>query len=280
MLKFTNRQLQSIEFKDGTRFRLFEVEGLEGATVENYTQKSPYQDGTMHIQSILESLEITLTFGIFANNKAELLELKRYVTEVFNKNLGLGLLTHNRFDIERQINVIIDGSIKFPNGKINETETFQRGTLTLLAPDPYWKSPVIQNEPMAAFISLFEFPFEDEFEIGMEGHETVIYNRSDAAVPIEIEINGPTVNPCLTNLTTGEMIRVKRELQTDDVLYINTANGNKQVLLNGQNVFHWLDIQSTFFKLQMGENILKYTADRGTDTATLNIKLQELYNAV
>ncbi|MGJ9385523.1 Gp37-like protein [Salipaludibacillus sp. CF4.18] len=71
--------------------------------------------------------------------------------------------------------------------------------------------------------------------------------------PIEIEFNGPATNPNVANLTTGEFIRVNRELFEGDKLIINTAFGNERKVVivdqDGKEKSEWgyIDIwESTY----------------------------------
>ena len=41
--------------------------------------------------------------------------------------------------------------------------------------------------------------------------------------------NGPALNPCVYNKTTGEFIKVTTEILSDETLIINTEYGNKTV---------------------------------------------------
>ena len=97
------------------------------------------------------------------------------------------------------------------------------------------------------------------------------------ATPVEIEFTGPAINPTVTNLTTGELMKVNRLLDANDVLEISTAFGDKYVKINGQNAFHYIDLDSTFWQLQPGDNILSYTSNNDSINTKVIVKWKNRY---
>ena len=60
-------------------------------------------------------------------------------------------------------------------------------------------------------------------------------------------------------------------------LIITTDFGNKKVIFddglgNQSNAFGLIDLNSTFFQLQVGDNEISYSADTGTTTAEVLIQ--------
>lgn len=301
-LKYTNEQGESIHFKPistgfvdtlatneingHTPFMLMKFEGFGEVDALVQTQKSPYQDGSTHIDSLLEERTPYLEFVIRADNYAELSLYRKQVSRVFNPKIkGKFELTHD------DQAYVIDAHAEHVPAFTEEDRTggVQTASVNLVCPNPYWQSPTVTEEPMAAFVELFEFPSdywevgEDGdlyFEMGTEGHTRMFMNNSDAPVPIKIKIKGPTLNPTLTNLTTDEFIKINRELKEDDILEISTESGNKYILLNGEDVFNWIALGSTFWELQEGRNEVQYTADAGQESATLTIEWQEQFVGV
>ena len=97
------------------------------------------------------------------------------------------------------------------------------------------------------------------------------------ATPVEIEFKGPAVNPTVSNLTTGEFIKVNRELGEEDVLTISTAFGRKYVRVNGKNAFHYIDLNSVFWSLAPGENILSYQSNNDSIKTRVTVKWKNRY---
>ena len=85
-------------------------------------------------------------------------------------------------------------------------------------------------------------------------------------------------------MSTGEFIRIKRELTSDDILYINTAFGQKKVEIIRSGVstdaFDYIDLQSVFFSLQVGDNMLEYTSENGLDPQSVEVRYKNRYIGV
>jgi hypothetical protein len=279
---FTNTKGQSVELKSSAPFLLQSIDGLGDVDADTQTQKSPFQDGSTYIDSVLQERAISLEIVILAD-KSTLLEKRQYLASVFNPKLGKGVLRYENGEIIREIEAVPDGVPVFPSGKENRGPTFQKALVNLLCPNPFWKSPEITEEP--TFEPLFQFPFEGVFEIGMQRDNRIIVNDGDAPTPVFIEFHGPAVNPKITNKTTGEFIKVNQTLQEGEVMKIDTTPGKKSVYFvqpdgTARNVFNWIDLESTFFQLVVGENEIEYSADSDIQGAVVNIKYHKLYNAV
>ena len=111
-----------------------------------------------------------------------------------------------------------------------------------------------------------------------------IINTGHVETPVEIYFHGPAVNPSIKNITTGETIRIIRELTTDDVLYINTGFRQKKVeiIRNGTrtDAFDYIDLSSRFFSLQVGDNVIEYASENGLAPQNVEIYYKNRYLGV
>lgn len=276
---FINSRGQSIVLNNRLPFLLESVDGKGGVGASLQTTTAPYQDGSHLLDALLENREITLTFAIIADDRNDLHAKRQLVGSIFNPKLKCGILRYQNGETVREIEVVADGLPVFPTGE-SVGKWFQRVTVNLVATNPYFKSLEYTEEPMSAFVELFEFAFDDFFELGIEGHTRTFINNGDTDVPLLIKIYGPCTNPKLLNATTGEYIRLNYILRDSDVVEISTENNNKYVLLNGTNIFNLIDLNTVFFKLTMGENEVKFTADQGQESAKLEIKWREQFVTV
>lgn len=100
------------------------------------------------------------------------------------------------------------------------------------------------------------------------------YNAGNIpAYPNSVSIIGPCSTPTITNTRTGEFITVNVTLNsTSDLLLINYGKNNLSVTLNGVNNLKNVTTNSTYFKIQPGNNIIQLSgASVGTGAvATVN----------
>lgn len=280
---FTNARGQSVELKSSAPFLLESIDGLGDVDADIQTQKAPFQDGSTYIDSVLQERAISLEIVIIASDKPTLLQKRQYLASVFNPKLGKGVLRYENGETIREIEAVPDGVPTFLSGRENRGPVFQKAIVNLLCPNPYWKSTEITEEP--TFEPLFSFPFEGMFQIGIQRDARIIVNDGDAPAPLQIEFHGPAVNPIIINKTTGEFIKVNQTLQEGEVMKIDTTPGNKSVYFiqpdgTARNVFNWIDLNSSFFQLVVGENEIEYSADSDIQGAIVNISYRKLYNAV
>lgn len=257
---------------------LSSFEGLGGVDADVQRQKSPYQDGSTHIDTLLMDRPIPLTFSIMADSHLELVQHRKHLSSVCNPKLR-GELRFEDENIVRVIDVECENSPFFPSGD-SRGPIYQIGTIDWIALNPYWKSPSIEEQP--TFEPLFQFPFEGAFQMGIQRDLRIIDNDSDAEVPIQVEFYGPAINPIIINNTTGEFIKVNQTLGENEYMRIDTTPGEKSVFFVAEdgterNVFNWIDPESEFFQLGIGEVEIEYSADNDIQGAIVNIYWQKHY---
>lgn len=278
---------ENIEFTNalGVTYRfggLVSVDGLGDVEADIQQQSAPYQDGSAFIDAVLSPRYVSIEFILRGTDYADVRNQRSAIGKALNPKLGLGTLTYMSGGITRQIEAVAESVPLFPDGNARG-ERWQRGTLTFICPNPYWKSLGETEEP--TFEPLFQFPFEGEFQMGMQRDRRIIVNDGDSPTPIFVEFNGPALNPKIINNTTGEFIKVNQLLNENERMIIDTTDGVKSVHFvdsngNSRNVFNWIDLNSTFFKLVVGENDVEYTADSDVQGAVVNISYNKLYTAV
>ncbi|MFJ5625451.1 phage tail family protein [Peribacillus loiseleuriae] len=283
LLTFTNSKGESITFRDDSPFIVSQIDGLGDVDADIQLQKAPYQDGSTFVDSVLKERSISFTVTILGNGDTDISEKRSRLSRIFNPRLGAGMIEYKYGDIVRLAEAVSEHVPHFPSGLDNRGSGLQVSLIDLICPNPFWRSPDIEEEP--TFEPLLEFPFEGEFEMGMQRDKRIIVNDGDAPAPIQIEFFGPAKKPKIINNTTGEYIKINQELLEGERMLVNTSDDEKSVYFVSEdgeqrNVFNWIDLNSTFFKLQIGENEIEYSADSDIQGAIVNIRYKKLYAAV
>lgn len=264
---FTNSRGQSVELKSSAPFLLQSIDGFGDVDADIQTQKAPFQDGSTYIDSVLQERPISLEVVILAD-KSTLLEKRQYFASVFNPKLGKGVLRYENGETIREIEAVPEGIPVFPSGRENRGPTFQKALINLICPNPFWMDTNAQNIKLEDFVAHFRFPFCFPVRFASRGDSRVVVNDGDVPAPIKVTFRGEAINPKITNLTTGEFIKVNRSIPSGYSLVINTEFGRKEVKIIApdgveENAFHYIDLESTFFLLQVGENKLSFITDGG-----------------
>lgn len=273
-LIYTNEAGESVEFSAKSAYILETVEGLTGLQNEFSTSKTIRQDGITIVNSSLKERNIVIEGSIIKNPERN----KTKLISVLNPKMK-GILTHEINGIKRKIDCEIEQT-----PSISKVPYF-KFQISLLCPNPYWADQHETGKEISTWIGGLSFPFSLPFRLKQRGETRQnIYNAGDVETPVEIIFRGPALNPKVTNLTTGEFIRIKQELASDDTLYITTGFGNKKVEIenNGvrQNAFHYIDLDSTFFNLVAGDNLIEYTTENELKPQSVEIRYYNRYLGV
>lgn len=108
-------------------------------------------------------------------------------------------------------------------------------------------------------------------------------NSGDVPTGIEIHMiatRGAVKNPKIVKSSTGEFIELFLDLNKGDVLKINTNPGKKSITLNGKNVFKEKNKLSTFFQIDVGENLIQYDAEENYTNLDVNLYYTPKYLGV
>lgn len=247
------------------------VASTEGFGIEATVNTAEYGslDGAMYINSRLPMRVISITFRI--KKTINLSVIRKELYELFSpkSKLDINIVTNT-------LNVRTYGyceKIDIPPNNIPLV-----GTLSIVCPDPYFYSEsklVNIYGTTASFFFLQSGISLNRIVYGNTGKvniATVNYDGDDkTGVVFKISAFDNVSGIKLENLTTGEYMSFSVNLQPLDVMTISTVDGDKYIKLcrNGEenNYLKYLEKGSTFFKLNHGENKIKFTATGATPTS-------------
>lgn len=279
-LIFTNSRGQNVNIGNSAPFILKSIEGTGEVSTTRLTTKSPYQDGS-DLDNVLLDERVISVEGTIVANSAEMMYAQRKLFEsIFNPKLKEGTLVYQNDAGMWKIKGLAEDGVKLKEKFDNSRK--QAFNLTLVCSKPFWIDITENKNEIAMWVGDFNFPLEmsaDGLEIGHRESSLIvnINNLGDVECGIKIEFTAlaSVVNPSIYNVNTQEYLKVKRTLQSGDKLVINTEFANKSVDLirNGltTNVFNYIDLNSTFLQLDVGDNLLRYDAESGIDNLEVSI---------
>ena len=147
------------------------------------------------------------------------------------------------------------------------------------------KQEVLRKEDIASWVAAWHFPCvieKDSTKSMIYGYraESVIvdcYNEGDVSTGMRIRFTalGTVSNPILLNVDTEEFIQINATMKTGDVIEINTKYGSKGAKLIRDGVetdyFRYIDVDSTFMQLAIGDNMFRYDAASGVNSLEVSI---------
>lgn len=227
------------------------------------------QDGANSEDSLLDARVIKLQATIRTQNREKLYELRRRIFRIINPktyNQETGkrgeLLIYYENDYKKyRIYGKVEDSAEFNERKNNH----DKATISFYCQDPYWLDAEGQDIDIKSVGGGLKFPLSLANKFAIVSFYKEINNKGDVEAPIQIEYLGPAQNPRISNETTGEYIQVNRHISEGEKLVIDTREGKETVNLitphEIKDVYNDIDLNSTFFKLIVGKNLIKYSSD-------------------
>lgn len=123
-------------------------------------------------------------------------------------------------------------------------------------------------------------PAEEPFVFGTTGDSGLRTATNQGIYPTwpTLEISGPVTNPIVENVTTGTRLRFVIELEEADTLTVFTAPRRRAVFLNGTaDRYSTKTPTSSFFALEPGPNVLRYSASGASPGSTVAVTWRHAY---
>lgn len=277
-ITYTNQFGESVTF-GGPPFYLQKINGLGDVTANIQTQRAPYQDGSTFIDVLIDEREIPIEFLIVnafdEGRYGTVSERRASIARVLNPKFGPGILRYENEHLVREILVIADSVPVYPDDV--RTKSLQKGLVNFVAPSPFWEDINSENYKLEDFVGNFRFKFRFPVRFATRGDSRILINKGDVPTPIVVEFRGAAVNPKITNVSTGEFIRVNRTIPPGYKLVLETTFGNKRVEIIApdgvvENGFPWIDPESSFFNLDVGETKFSFITEGGNPEVYVEYK--------
>lgn len=290
-LIYTNERGESIELSTESVYHCNvskDVDGLAGVTNVVYSTNSMGQHGDTYTGQRIEARDIDIAGHINARDKQQAYELRRQLLKIFNPELS-GTLTYEFGGFKRVINCRVRGE-----PKVEKKEVLIQYTVPLDCLNPFWREEDEQKEDIASWVAAWEFPCEIEQDndksmiFGYRDESVIVdcYNEGDVSTGMRIRFTalGTITNPILLNVDTDEFIKLNVTMQTGDVIEVNTKYGSKGATLirDGEKTdyFRYVDVDSTFMQLAIGDNNFRYDAESGVNSMEVSIFYNKEYLGV
>ena len=184
--------------------------------------------------------------------------------------------------VERRIEYEVDGTLKFKKKNIYYPLT---GLVELKCLDPLFQDVIENGEQISTWVGGWSFPFTLPFQLKERGEpRTNIINFGDVETPIHVEFHGPAKKPYIKNLTTGKIIQIEADLNSDQILYVDTTFGKNTVEIeeNGTrtDVSQMISMESRFWRLEVGDNMVEYGAEDALQDNNVVIRYHNRYLGV
>ena len=166
-------------------------------------------------------------------------------------------------------------------------------SFSLFAPYPYWLQNERTQTTLTGILGRFSFPWNPSdptpfrfSEYAEEGYVTVL-NTGEAPAywTVDFYAMDTVVKPKIYNMATGEYVRILKTMEMGEHITVSTEGDELTVSVTApdgtvSDGFPFLDVESIPFKLQVGENYIKTTAEQNTVAMRTNIGYRQGYVGV
>ena len=261
-LTITNSNGDSIVLGHRPPFLLSKIDGLGDVDADVQMTRAPFQDGSTHVDTLLQPRFIDMEISILTDDVSG---MRQQLARVLNPKLTLSLVYENG-SVTRQIQAYSEHVPKYPSD--GRGRRYQIALINLVCPNPYWQDVNPTMLKLQDFVGNFFFPVSFPASFSIRGDQENFINDGHVSTPIKVTFRGEAVNPMITNVSTGEFIRVNRTIPAEHSLVITTDMNYRTVRIVDpygveMNAMGYIDLASTFFSLDVGENNLSFITDGG-----------------
>lgn len=228
---------------------------------------------------------VSISGWVIGDTYEELLLNKRVLNHLVNPMHNIDVIYKDRYKLTFKP----DYSVQYSVSHEENNEVLCRFLIQGTCPDPTFTTKDRISSLIASTTPEFRFPLTIPKTTGIimglrkQSLVVTLSNEGDikTGLSIEVSCSGTVVNPQITNLDTQEIIKVNKTLVSGEQLVISTASGEKYIkgILNGTeyNYFKYMDFDSSWIQLQVGENRLKYTAESGASNLSVSVSFLPRY---
>lgn len=259
--KIENEYGEQLELTNNRNYTVYKIDGLEPPTATINTSPVANFDGSRFNSSRTNERNIVIYLVIENDCEHNRINLYKYAKV---KHKVVFYYKNSTRD------VYIEGYVEsMPIGFFDMKQHVQ---ISILCPDPYFKSVNNKIVDFSTLKSLFVFPFAyteaggafSELEIGKEQS---IVNGGDVenGIIIRIQATGRVLNPVIYNFTKNEYFKINVDVFAGDEIILTTHKGKKGVSLIHEgvttNIINSVVFGSKWFQLIAGDNLFGYDAD-------------------
>lgn len=264
-IRYTNHKGQSVDLFNNVQIVLTEISGLDELGTRESTKAAYRQQGETWLYSDYSSRDIHLSFYIKGFGRKDYLDLRQKVIEVFDP-IEPGTLWYKHGQIARRIKCKPESTPTMP---ISGRKFYSKCNVDLVAYDPFWYDAEAITQEVTTWEGGLAFPFSLPFTLRGRGENQInAYNRGHTDTPVVVAFHGPANAPTIRNITTGEFIRVERNISSAETLYISTDYGKNRVWVEKDgvqsNATYLVDEDSSYFLLVPGDNVIAYETTDNT----------------
>ena len=276
-VEFTRDDGQRLVFGDDV-FHILELSGVGTVTPEIFTKKKAVDHGAIVTGYRIPEREFSVKaeIGDAKLNREYLSVVNAFFNPVYTYNVQITSLGDSKVAKNCYIR-------RFDDGRGKNVYMPIRPSVTLMYPDAFFLSADEFGKNIASVSGGFVWPYrhlvDEMFYFGLYafGGKVQVYNDGDVTAYIKVQFvfTGDCEGPAVRK--DGSYVKILGEYHAGDRLVLDAYD--KTVRLNGQNIATRVEKGSRWndMILQLGENVVSYEADRGSNNVDVYVYFNKRY---
>lgn len=277
--------------QDKTPF--FILKEVDWGTIQATHNQTRYvkQIGTTLISSVLGTRDIEISGWVIGKNAEQMSQRKTTLNNFFNP-MHTYQIEYKKYKLE----AIFNQSIRYSRDNKSNNEIVCEWKIAGISTDPLFyeldsiATETTDTEPKFKFPLKFTVDTNSDLIFGEVKLNTImnIYNggQVDVGMVLKFSCFGTVKNPIITNVTTGEFIKINKTLSDGEEIVINTNIGSKSIkgrtdnTSEFSNYYNYRDFGSSWLQLAMGNNYFIVTAEENYENLKANVDFNRAYMEV
>lgn len=276
-LKIISDNGNMIDFGIEHNIVISDIQGLTAINVNIVTSQGISQIGTSVQDQTVDSKPFIINGEILGLS----VDYRKKLIDTIVPMVGVTIIYDNKFEMYAYPQITPDISRHKYNAK------FQ---FTLYAAYPYWRNIETIQVPLSGIDKKFKFPMTFTSTVYFTLGERIVSefinvrNNGNVSIPFDIIFYTKTkaANPMVSKVTTREFIRIEKEMVADEKIKMTMVGENITITSTSggmtRDIFGSLDIDSTLFELDIGDNLLKFDAELNRNSIDCFVNTQEAYS--
>ena len=280
-LTYTNSAGDTAVFAIGAPYVMGHFDGAGELDAEVFTVSGIGIDGAIDVGAVLEPRELTIEGTLYSKeDRADMYGLRIALGKAMNPKHS-GILVYEN-DAGRWR--ILARPRRLPVCGVRRKEHIPFVAYFTCA-KPFWEDVNPTVVRLGDRVGGLRLPFRLPFRLAQSYGTRDIENTGHVSTPIYVEFLGKAAAPSLTNLTTGEKIKIERPLAEGDRLVINTEIRENFATIyradgTEEDATSWMSFDSSFFQLEPGINRLTYSTDEDSARNYISVTFRNRFVGV
>lgn len=263
------------------------LESVDLGSVEgnHHSYKYINQVGVYIDSTSLEQRTVSISGWIIGDSYSTLQINKSRLNRLINPIDTIEITIYDKYKLSFKP----DYSIKYSSSYKENNEVLCKFIIQGTCADPMFTTVAPTGVLIASTLGKFKFPLVIPEDPGliMGVRQPIrlaqIYNEGDipSGMVITFRAKGTVENPSLYSVLTQETIKINKTLDSGEEVIMSTTPGSKYIKgrISGveENYFKYLDLESSWLQLAVGDNAIQYDADSGVENLEVFVSYETKY---